>query len=122
MYQTTFLLPSYAPPHLKEDCRRMRTFTKTTPTFLLMLSTKAMQSRCRSINWNALMGTFWYLPHHGVYHPQKGSLPVVFEEGLEKLGLVDIWRLLHLNEKDFTFFRIPTQGILGLFTSCCLAI
>lgn len=26
-------------------------------------------------------GKVWYIPHHGVHHPKKGSLQVVFDGG-----------------------------------------
>ncbi|KAK0137844.1 hypothetical protein N1851_025926 [Merluccius polli] len=32
-------------------------------------------------------GKVWYIPHHGVYHPQKGKLRVVFDCGAEYKGV-----------------------------------
>lgn len=31
-------------------------------------------------------GKLWYIPHHGVYHPKKGKLRVVFDCGAEYRG------------------------------------
>ena len=31
-------------------------------------------------------GKVWYIPHHGVYHPKKGSLQVVFDGGATYQG------------------------------------
>lgn len=31
-------------------------------------------------------GKVWYIPHHGLYHPKKGSLRVVFDCGAELRG------------------------------------
>lgn len=31
-------------------------------------------------------GKLWYIPHHGVYHPKKGKLHVVFDFGAEYRG------------------------------------
>lgn len=32
-------------------------------------------------------GKVWYIPHHGVYHPQKGKLRVVFDCGATFQGM-----------------------------------
>lgn len=45
-------------------------------------------------------GKVWYTPHHGIYHPKKGSLQVVLDGGARYQGASLNGELLQLLQND----------------------
>lgn len=86
----------------------MKHFTKNIQTSLLMSSTKDMLSRYQRVSWNALMERFGIPIYHGVYHPQKGNLRLVFDCGAEFKGVL-------LNNELLQGPNLPSS-LLGVLT------
>ncbi len=45
-------------------------------------------------------GSTWYIPHHGVYHPKKNTLRVVFDCGAAYNNLLHLYSALFLDTQS----------------------
>lgn len=55
--------------------------------FMKDLISKGYAERVLAEDLGRSDGKVWYIPHHGVYHPQKGKLRVVFDCGATFQGM-----------------------------------
>lgn len=72
-----------------------------------MLSVKVMQQKCLLIIY-CDEGQVWCIPHHGVYHPRKNTLHVVFDCGARFKGTSSNGQLLQAPD--------PTSSLFGVLT------
>jgi len=66
---------------LKRKLDRNKTFHQEYSTFLDEVISQGYAERVPLHQLKQDKGKVWYIPHHGVYHPKKGTLRVVFDCG-----------------------------------------
>ncbi|KAK7877121.1 hypothetical protein WMY93_032173 [Mugilogobius chulae] len=66
---------------LKRRLLKDHTFRSDYVTFMSGMIAKGYAERVPSEHLTRRDGRVWYIPHHGVYHPQKKNLRVVFDCG-----------------------------------------
>lgn len=66
---------------LKRKFKRNETFHEEYTTFLSDVIDKGYAEAVPQEQLRRKDGRVWYIPHHGVYHPRKGKLRVVFDCG-----------------------------------------
>lgn len=66
---------------LKRKFKRNETFHEEYKTFLSDVIEKGYAALVPQEQLSRKDGRVWYIPHHGVYHPRKGKLRVVFDCG-----------------------------------------
>lgn len=93
---------------LKRRLLKDETFHKEYTDFLTDVINKGYAERVPESQLDRSEGKVWYLPHHGVYHPQKGNLRIVFDCGADFKGV-------SLNK---TLLQGPnlTSSLLGVLT------
>lgn len=64
---------------LKRKLERNAHYHKEYTTFLESVIEKGYAETVPSDELKGESGTVWYMPHHGVHHPKKGTLRVVFD-------------------------------------------
>lgn len=72
--------------HLKRRLQRDPLFHSEYTTFMNDLLVKDYAERIPEKELNRCDGKVWYIPHHGVHHPTKGKLRVVFDCGASFQG------------------------------------
>lgn len=72
--------------HLKKRLLKDENFHKEYSNFLSDVIEKGYAEKIPEDQLMHAEGKVWYLPHHGVVHPQKGNLRVVFDCGAEFKG------------------------------------
>lgn len=65
--------------HLKKKLVKNQDFHKEYQTFISDLISKEYAVEVQKEEAVSENDRLWYIPHHGVYHPQKGKLCVVFD-------------------------------------------
>lgn len=68
---------------LKKDVSLHSEYT----VFIKDINSKGYAERVLAEDLGRSDGKVWYIPHHGVYHPQKGKLCVVFDCGATFQGM-----------------------------------
>lgn len=71
---------------LRQKLRKDAIFHKEYSNFLSDMIIKGYAEEVPEHQLERAEGNVWHLPHHGVFHPQKGSLRVVFDCGAEFRG------------------------------------
>lgn len=71
---------------LKRKFNKNKEFKKEYVTFVTDMITKGYAEIVPKGQLARMDGQVWYLPHHGVYHPKKGKLTVVFDCGASFRG------------------------------------
>ncbi|XP_006824059.1 uncharacterized protein LOC102809470 [Saccoglossus kowalevskii] len=71
--------------HLKRKFERNAQYRNEYTKFMNVIIDKSYAEKIPAED-EAIDGRIWYLPHHGVYHPQKGKIRVVFDFGAEYGG------------------------------------
>lgn len=71
---------------LKKRFEKNEKFHQEYNSFLTDVINKGYAERVPEHQKERSDGKVWYIPHHGVYHPRKGSLRVVFDCGAEYKG------------------------------------
>ena len=66
---------------LKRKMDKNGSFKGEYPTFLNNMITQGYAEMIPADQQEQSDGKLWYIPHHGVYHPRKGKLRVVFDCG-----------------------------------------
>ncbi|KAG7524560.1 hypothetical protein JOB18_013868 [Solea senegalensis] len=72
--------------HLKRRLQRDPVFYREYNTFINDLLGKGYAEKVPDAELERSDGRVWYIPHHGVYHPTKGKLRVVFDCGASYKG------------------------------------
>ncbi|KAK0152983.1 hypothetical protein N1851_005350 [Merluccius polli] len=65
--------------NLKNKLKRNPAFHEEYSTFMNDMLSKGYAIEVPTTQLNRQDGKLWYIPHHGVYHPQKKKLRVVFD-------------------------------------------
>ncbi|XP_066302034.1 uncharacterized protein [Branchiostoma lanceolatum] len=65
--------------HLKRKMMRNESFQQEYTRFMEKIIDKGYAEKVPTEQLQAKDGQVWYVPHHGVYHPQKGKIRVVFD-------------------------------------------
>lgn len=71
---------------LKKKLARKEQFFKDYNAFMANMIQKGYSERVPEENLSKDNGDVWYLPHHGVYHPKKHKIRVVFDCSAEYQG------------------------------------
>ena len=89
--------------NLKRKLAKNSSFHNDYKTFTSDLLNKGFTMEVPEVKRNRNDGRVWYIPHHGVTHPQKGKLRVVFDcatsfqgksmflELIQGLDLTNVW-------------------------------
>lgn len=72
--------------HLKGRLQRDPQFHSEYATFMNDLLEKGYAEKVPENELDRCDGKVWYIPHHGVHHPTKGKLRVVFDCGASFKG------------------------------------
>ena len=72
---------------VKRKMERSVTYRDEYTSCIEALIDKGYAQKCTNDEHNKKDGRVWYLPHHGVYHPTKGKLRVVFDCGATYQGV-----------------------------------
>ncbi|XP_013856310.1 uncharacterized protein LOC106512188 [Austrofundulus limnaeus] len=72
---------------LKRKFKRNKDFHKEYTNFMTNAINSGHAERVPQHQLTTPKGKVWYIPHHGVYHPQKHKLRVVFDCGAEYKGV-----------------------------------
>ncbi|XP_066270881.1 uncharacterized protein [Branchiostoma lanceolatum] len=65
--------------HLRRKMMRNESFQQEYTRFMEKIIDKGYAEKVPTEQLQAEDGQVWYVPHHGVYHPQKGKIRVVFD-------------------------------------------
>ena len=72
--------------HLKKRLQKDSSFHADYMAFMNDLVAKGYAERVPEEDVERSDGKVWYIPHHGVYHPKKGKIRVVFDCGVSYQG------------------------------------
>ena len=95
--------------HLKKRFERQPDFQKEYTNFVNGMQSKGYMEKVPEDETNRDDGRLWYLPHHGVVHPQKKKLRVVFDCSAEFGGFCLNRELLQGPDLTNTLFGVLTR-------------
>lgn len=72
--------------HLKKRLQKDSVFLTDYKDFLKDMVSKGYAEQVPAKDWMRSDGQIWYIPHHGVYHPTKKKIRVVFDCGASYQG------------------------------------
>lgn len=95
--------------HLKKRLQKDPSFHTDYTTFMNDLVAKGYVGRLPESELERSVGKVWYITHHGVYHPAKGKIKVVFDCGTSFQGTSLNAQLLDGPDLTSSLIRVVTR-------------
>ncbi|XP_078608417.1 uncharacterized protein LOC144880226 [Branchiostoma floridae x Branchiostoma japonicum] len=95
--------------HLKKRMTKNERYQEEYTQFMQKIIEKGYAERVPTEELKTEPGQVWYVPHHGVYHPQKGKIRVVFDCAASYAGTSLNKELLQGPDLTSTLFGVLTR-------------
>ncbi|XP_035657338.1 uncharacterized protein LOC118403009 [Branchiostoma floridae] len=95
--------------HLRRKMTKNGSFQEEYTLFMQKIIEKGYAERVPTEQLKIESGRVWYVPHHGVYHPQKGKMRVVFDCAASYAGTSLNKELLQGPDLTSTLFGVLTR-------------